>query len=455
MVFMNQADAMSVRRWMIVVALFLLNVLNSADKSSIGLAAGPIMAEMHLSHAQFGRISSSFFMFFAVSTVFFGILSNRIKARWLLAILVTFWTVSQLPILAYATPTALLLSRILLGAGEGPTYILGIHSLYKWFPERERLVPTTLFGTGSQVGTGVIAPAVTWIIIKYGWRTAFLTLAVVGLVWVAVWLAVGKEGPLGSKQSATEPRSVPAVSNVDGFVPYWRMLTSRTCIGVILCGFCAYITFSIALIWLPSYLEEVDGYSMRTTSFVLTLPSFLSIVVCPLLGWWSQNMQQRGVSTRYARGAMNGSVVAITGLTIFLIPIVRTEWLSMVMIAVAFSITSFTYSAGVAIISEISPPAQRGAMLGIAGACQTVAGLLAPLAMGYIIDLSSSPISGYKNGMLLTGALAVFGGIIGGYLINPSRDLRLFSRWSRTSFRNEATIGVMDLPGQQDSADRG
>ncbi|SOE92643.1 Sugar phosphate permease [Burkholderia sp. D7] len=425
-------------RWVIVAALFLLHALNFADKAVIGLAADPIMREMHLSHAEFGRISSSFFMFFAVSTLVVGIISNRVKTRWILVVLVLFWSVSQLPILLWATPAALLTSRILLGAGEGPTYIMAIHSLYKWFPEKARMLPTTIFAVGVPVGMGVIAPAVTWVIVRFGWRAAFLVLGGVGVVWVLAWLMVGHEGPLDAVRQrgayVAAPRREDEVGDWGGHIAYWRLLTSRSCIGVIICGFCAYITVSIALIWLPSYLEQVDGYSMRVTGFILTLPSFLNIAVCPALGWWSQHMQQRGVSTRYTRGMMSGSVVAITGLTITLIPVLRTEWLNMIMIAIAFSISSFTFSAGIATISEISPPRQRGAMFGLSASLQTIAGLLAPMAMGYVIDMSSSPAAGYKTGMVLAGGLTLCGGILGAILINPERDRLYFMNRARREF---------------------
>ncbi|SOE92648.1 Sugar phosphate permease [Burkholderia sp. D7] len=420
---MNRANATSKHRWGILAILFVLVVLNATDKSAIGLAAVPIMREMNLSHAEFGRISSSFFLLFSISTAIVGIISTRVKTRWILTVLVLLWSVSQLPILFYATPHALLASRIMLGAGEGPAFIMCIHALYKWFPEKDRMLPTTVLAAGMP-----LTPVVTWLIIAYGWRAAFLTLAVVGVVWVIVWLGVGHEGPLAvepKRNSAAEPDSKDPAPGLD-HVPYWRMLTSRTCLGVILCGFCAYITYSIAVVWMPAYLEQVDGYSMRVTGFILMMPPVLSIVACPALGWWSQHMQRRGISTRYTRGVMNGGVVAVTGLTVLLIPIVRTEWFNLTMIAIAFSITFFTYSAGVATISEISPTRQRGAMLGISGAIQTTAGLLSPVAMGYIIDMSSSAAAGYKLGLMIVGAVALCGGALGAILINPARDRLYF-----------------------------
>jgi membrane associated rhomboid family serine protease len=66
-------------------------------------------------------------------------------------------------------------------------------------------------------------------------------------------------------------------------------------------------------------------------------------------------------------------------------------------------------------------------MFGVTASLQTIAGLLAPMAMGYVIDMSSSPSAGYKSGMLIAGVLTLCGGILGAMLINPERD-RLYLR---------------------------
>ncbi|MEK6293000.1 MAG: MFS transporter, partial [Paraburkholderia tropica] len=72
------------QRWLIVAGLFFFLAINFADKALIGLAAEPIMRELNLTHGQFGRIAASFFTLFSISALLVGLLSNRVKTRWLL-----------------------------------------------------------------------------------------------------------------------------------------------------------------------------------------------------------------------------------------------------------------------------------------------------------------------------------------------------------------------------------
>jgi MFS family permease len=424
---MSDSKNGTIRRWSIVAALFVLYVINFADKTVIGLAAEPIMRELHLTHAEFGKIASSFFLLFAASTVVVGIIANRVQTRWILVVMVTLWSASQLPLLVVTVPMTLLVSRILLGAAEGPAYTVCVHALYKWFKPHERTLPTAIFSVGGSVGIGIIAPLVTWVIVHFGWRATFLALAGFGLVWVVVWLVIGREGPLTDR---VQPQIDTAPSYPDGlrqtFTLYAKMIFSRTCLGSILPGFGVYVALTIATIWLPSYLERVDNYSMRDVGIIMILPSFLNIVLSPLLGWWSQHMQKRGVSMRHAIGTLNGSIVAISGVALFLIPLIRAQWLELVAITIAFSVTSYAFSAGVTLVSAIVPSYRRGALLGITGAMQTVAGLLTPIAMGDIIDMSRTVVDGYRNGMMIAGALVLAGGILGVLLVDPARDRRRF-----------------------------
>jgi uncharacterized membrane protein len=55
--------------WGMTALIFLFMLINFADKVVVGLAAQPIMAELHLTPEQFGLIGSSFFFLFALSAV--------------------------------------------------------------------------------------------------------------------------------------------------------------------------------------------------------------------------------------------------------------------------------------------------------------------------------------------------------------------------------------------------
>src|SRR6516165_3781174 len=81
--------------WTITFLLFLLMVVNFADKIVVGLAAVPIMTELKLSPEQFGLLGSSFFLLFSVSAFVVGFIVNRIQARWVLLALAAIWALAQ------------------------------------------------------------------------------------------------------------------------------------------------------------------------------------------------------------------------------------------------------------------------------------------------------------------------------------------------------------------------
>src|SRR5579871_5153335 len=67
--------------WKITFLLFLLMVVNFADKIVVGLAGVPIMTELKLSPEQFGLLGSSFFLLFSISAIGAGFVVHRALAR--------------------------------------------------------------------------------------------------------------------------------------------------------------------------------------------------------------------------------------------------------------------------------------------------------------------------------------------------------------------------------------
>ena len=388
-----------------MTGLFFFLAINFADKALMGLAAEPIMRELGLTHTQFGRIAASFFLLFSLSSLLVGLLSDRVKTRWLLLAMALVWSVSQAPLLLAAVPTTLVMSRILLGASEGPAYPVAIHSLYKWFPDAERTLPTALLTIGAAFGAGLIAPVITAIIVNFGWRAAFLALAVVGLVWSAIWLAIGREGPLESAGDRAPGALVAEAASLEEKIPLRVLLLSRTCFGCNLSGFAAYVVLALSTIWLPSYLVRVAGYSLMQVGWIVVLPAFGQMVMAPLLGWWSQRLMRRGIASRHARGTLGAAAVVVSGGALLLIASALPPGAALIAaVTVGFSLASFAFTTGVALAGEVVPARQRGGVLGINICLTTLAGLITPAVMGQIIDMAGDALTGYRLGIALAAA---------------------------------------------------
>jgi ACS family D-galactonate transporter-like MFS transporter len=405
------------RAWLTAAMLFLFMLINFADKAVLGLSAVPVMRELGLNHTQFGLIGTSFFVFFSMAAVCAGFLANRIATKWMLAAMALIWSLCQIPMLLAVGLPALIANRVVLGLGEGPAYPVALHAAYKWFPDDRRPLPTSLIAIGAAIGTGIVAPAIVYVILTYSWHAAFGLLGAIGLVWCVVWVLFGREGPLvtdGEEGAVRNQRRV----------PYSQLLTYPTVIGCVLIGFSAYWLLTIAVVWLPVYLEKGLGYSPTQAGWIVTLPPLCQIVLMPSICRISELLKGRGASSRLSRGFLSAVSVLIAGSMTVLLPLSHGPVLPILCTTLAFSVGSLIFCLGPVMLAELTPVRQRGAMLGTYNAIVTLAGPLAPVCMGSIIDTGANVPDGFRIAFIVAGSCVAAGALVSLALINPEEDLR-------------------------------
>jgi MFS family permease len=408
------------RAWIILAMVVLFMMINFADKAVIGLAAVFIMRDLHLTNTQFGAIGSAFFLLFSLSAVIVGFVVNRVSTKLALAVMALIWAATQLPMIGIVSLQTLMICRIALGAGEGPAYPVALHAVYKWFPDGRRAIPTSLASIGSSLGVGLAAPVLTFLIVRYSWHAAFGFLGLVGFAWLALWLVLGKEGPLDAEQAGADRVGLERV-------PYSMLLTSRTFIGVTLAGFGAYSAVALSVVWVPSFFIKALGFTPTATGWIATLPPLTQIVLSPILGIVSQRLHQRGVPSRLSRGLFTGGSVALAGIA--MIALSASGGAAAILLAMfAFSLCGATYAIGPTLIGEITPVHQRGAMLGLSNGLFSTAGLIAPWLMGHIVDIGADPAQGFRAGFLYAGLFILAASLVALLLIHPRRDGERFAR---------------------------
>ncbi|KLK93448.1 hypothetical protein AA309_09010 [Microvirga vignae] len=403
-----------VHAWIMAGLLFLFMLINFADRAVLGLAAVPIMQDLGLTHSQFGLIATSFFTLFSVGGVIGGFLVNRVASKWVLAALALIWSLCQLPMMLSVSVAALVVNRVALGFGEGPAYPVALHAAYKWFPNERRAVPTSLIAIGALAGNGIAAPVIVTIVAGWSWHAAFGLLGAVGLVWCVAWLAIAREGPLTPDGlSSDEPMARPS---------YRRLFRCRTVIGVQIVGFCAYWLLTLAVVWLPAFLSQAFGYTPVQAGWIMMLVSLGQIVLLPGLSTLSDGLKRRGVPSRLACGSVACASTLAAGLIIILLA--RSEG-SLPIIActvIAFSLCNVMFVLGPVLIAEVTPVERRGAVLGVSNAITTLAGPLAPVITGVVVDVGTRPADGVRTALLIAGSLTILGALVGFVLIDPEAD---------------------------------
>jgi len=409
--------------WLIVVLLFLFMLINFADKAVIGIAAVPIMQELQLGPRQFGLLGSSFFLLFSVSAIVTGFIVNRVQTRWALLAMGLVWALTQFPMIGTVGFTTVVACRIALGAGEGPAYPVALHSTYKWFPNELRTLPTAIIAQGAGIGIMVALPLLNWVIVHYSWHWAFGVLGIAGLAWTAAWLALGREGPL---TAATATDAMPAPERI----AYGRLLLNPTIIAAWCASFGAQWGLSQALSWQGAFLIKGLGFAQGSIGLLGALPAGASVILVIAAGWCSQRLLARGVSSRVARGIFGGACVALGGAALAIMPYVPGVSAKIALSTIGVALPSVIYVIGNAVVSEIAPVAQRGALLAIGTAFSTSAGLLAPYVMGSVVETAATPLDGFNTGFMICGVIMLVGGVIGMALMRPERETM---RWARVA----------------------
>ena len=399
--------------WKITFLLFLFMLVNFADKIVVGLAGVPIMNDLKLDAEQFGQLGSSFFLLFSISAIIVGFIVNNVATRWVLLAMAVIWSLAQFPMVGTVSFTTLLICRIILGAGEGPAFSVATHAIYKWFPDEKRTLPTAILSQGSAFGVILAVPALNWVIVNYSWHHAFGVLGIVGLMWVAAWMALGKEGPLVSTAAeiADERR-----------IPYFQLLTSRTFIGCVAATFGAYWALSLGLTWFTPFIVQGLGFSQKDAGLVSVLPWVFGATIVLLTGWISQVMLTKGYTTRGARGVLGAAPLILGGCILAVLPYVSGTGMQIALLVVGSGLCGSIYVVCPPMLGEFTPVSQRGAVISIYGALYTLAGILAPITMGSVIKHAATPLEGYMSGFTINAAILVASGVLGLLLLWPNTE---------------------------------
>ena len=156
---------------------------------------------------------------------------------------------------------------------------------------------------------------------------------------------------------------------------------------------------------------------------------FAAIVVStvPLaiaLPWYSQRLLARGVSSRVGRGLVSAAVLIAGGLmftTLLLGAMPAT--LRVMALAMATGLVPVIYTLGPAMLAQVVPEAQRGSILAIDNSIASIAGVIAPVVTGLLIEQATGA-RGFELGFGLCGVLMVAGGVAGAMLASPESSSR-------------------------------
>ncbi|MFJ6698368.1 MFS transporter [Streptomyces sp. NPDC091272] len=398
-------------------------LVNFADKAVLGLAGPEIMKEFGLGRQEFGAAQAAFFSLFSLSAVGVSFLTRKIRTSVLLLGMGLLWSVSQLPMVWGAAGFGTLIAtRVLLGFAEGPAAPVAVHHVHGWFEQRDRTLPTAILMVGAAAGVAVAAPTLGAVISHFGWRWAFGAAGLAGLLWAGLWAVKGKEGPLAPPvdRAAHPDEDGPGADEV----PLRDVFLSGTFVTAALGAFAAYWVMSAKLTWLPDYLRTVVGWDLGQAGAAVGGGAVANGVVLLVHGLLGRRAARRATGGRLPAGAGAGLLLVASAGAVTVFATVGTPWIKIPMLFGPMAVALVMLTVAQTAIARITPPSQRGVVLGALVAVFALGGIVSPLVLGWMVDGAATATAGYEHGWLLTAGLLLTTGVLAALFLRPERDAR-------------------------------
>ena len=272
-------------RWVIILSVFFVTALNYIDRMTLGLSANHIMTEFGMTKSHFGLLVGGFMWTYMFSQALGGIFVDRVGVRLGLGLAVLWWSIATAAgglagIFPFVGGFAFLLTcRIALGAAEGVNWPAGVKIASEWFPVRERAFATSVFNTGSTVGATIATVLIAWLIAQFGWRWAFGSVGLLGILFGIYWLLLYRkpnEHPFVTEKELayiTEGRDTTRAGHVKPFTREWfAYLKKRDVLALCLIRFFEDPIWWFYTNWIAVFLAEKYQVNILTIGVLWMVP---------------------------------------------------------------------------------------------------------------------------------------------------------------------------------------
>jgi MFS transporter, ACS family, hexuronate transporter len=388
---MYEGQSRQARVWWTCGLLLFASAINYMDRQTLANAAVRIGREFEMSQQQYGNLEAGFGWAFAVGSLFFGFLADRVSVRWLYAAVVLLWSAMGFMSGAVRDYEQLLVCRTLLGFFEAGHWPCGIKTVRALLDARRRAMGNSVLQSGTSIGAIATPLIMTQLLTDEvsSWRFPFQVVGAVGVVWVAAWVAVGPRGGLAAT----------SIDESDDSSQWWRIMLDRRMLIILVVVALINTTWQLLRAWLPKFLQEGRGYAELDTLYFNSVWFAATDAGCLGAGAVALWIARRGRPVFQAR-LLTFFACALMCLSIVSLPWLQHGWLLLALLLIAGGGALGVFPIYHAFTQDISHRHQ-GKITGIAGVAAWAFSPLAQRALGRHVDETHS----FDQGLALAGCL--------------------------------------------------
>ena len=350
------------RRWMIVAVIFIAMIFNYADRQIVSILKPVLKGEFHLDDAGYAVIINVFTISYALMYPVSGWLVDRFGAKMVMFYGVITWSLACIGGGLSRGAAQFGFFRGILGMAEPANFPSQLKVVTIWFSGKLRATANSLCVAGSSIGAIIAPPTVAWLAISFGWHTAFIVLGSIGLLIAVAWKLVYRDPPEYISQQVAET----AVAPMSAAFKWKELWKTKSLWGVILIRFVSDPVWYFCLFWLPGYLQEQSGLSLKQVGMVGWIPFLAADLGAIATSAWSDRMVRKGVKPLRARMIMLSSIALLAPLCAAAPYMPGAVYVLVIFSLVAIACLSWLFSLSV-VIAEAFPVKNVASVLGIAG----------------------------------------------------------------------------------------
>ena len=380
---------------MVCGLLLLASAINYMDRQTLASAAVRVTREFQLSHEQYGILESWFGYAFALGSLVFGFLADRLSLRWLYAVVVLLWSVTGIVTGFTSTYDQLLACRAVLGFVEGGHWPCAVKATRALLAPKDRALGNGVLQSGTSIGA-IITPLLMSQLMSEepgSWRLAFQAVASVGFLWIVAWFGMVRDTDFRSAARDSGAGAGAAAPSLASLIFSRRMLVIFIVIA------CINTTWQILRAWLPKILQEGRGWSESSALQFNALWFAATDVGCLAAGALVTWLVARGRSLDRARILVFSGCALLCGLCA-VVPRLSGGWSAPLLLLLIGAAALGLFPIYHAFTQDISGEHQ-GRITGIASVAAWIAPAQAQRLFGALADRTGS----FDIGFTLAGFL--------------------------------------------------
>jgi MFS family permease len=399
----------------VAILLAVSVLINYIDRGTLSVAAPILKEDLHLSPSQLGVLLSSFFWTYSIFQIVSGWLVDRFEVNWILALGVLVWSFATLTTGLVHGFALLLTARLLLGVGESVAYPSYNKIIAKHFQALHRGRANGLISAGWAAGPALGTLVGGLLVARMGWRLFFVVLGLASLLWLPAWVKWMPRGAGLVTSTSAKPASI------------LEILLQRSAWGTFAGLFCFNYLWYFLITWLPYYLVHQRNFSLQTMSLVGGGAFFALAISVTVSGWAADRWMAAGGNPTRVLKTFCGTGLAVASISFVIVFLISAHTVAMAILIFSCMALGMCSPNLWTMTQILAGPQTAGKWAGLENFCGNVAGIVAPLVAGIILQRTGE----FFWAFAITGAVTLLGAASYVFLVRSVEPIKWSGHFSQ------------------------